>query len=152
MLDILVYLFEHFEELGSRDQTTDFDDAPLSETLMDAGFEQEDFDQAFGWLAGLSGERHQLICSPSAGSVRIFTDREYEHLGHDCLDYLFALEKQNAVPADLRELILDRAMAMDDLTLDHFKIIVLMVLWSRNQAVDCLLVETLLDDMSAPYN
>jgi uncharacterized protein Smg (DUF494 family) len=43
-------------------------------------------------------------------------------------------------------------MAMEDLTLDHFKIIVLMVLWSRNQAVDSLLVETLLDDMSAPYN
>ena len=32
-------------------------------------------------------------------------------------------------------------MAMDDLTLEHYKIIVLMVLWSRNQAVDCLHVE-----------
>ena len=152
MLDILVYLFEHFEELGAGDQQTTFEESPLSETLIEAGFEREEIDEAFGGLAGLSGERHRAICAPSAESVRIFTDREYEHLGHDCLNYLFALEKQNAVPAGLRELIIDRAMAMEDLTLDHFKIIVLMVLWSRNQAVDGLLVETLLDDMSAPYN
>lgn len=56
------------------------------------------------------------------------------------------------MPADLRELIIDRAMAIDELSLEHFKIIVLMVLWSRNQAVDGLLVETLLDDANPVYN
>lgn len=149
MLDILVYLFEHFEELGSGEhQTGAFENEPLSETLIEAGFERDEIDEAFGWLAGLSDERHRAIAAPSADAVRIFTDQEYEHLGHACLNYLFALEKQNAVPAEFRELIIDRAMAMDDLTLDHFKIIVLMVLWSRNQAVDGLLVETLLDNKS----
>jgi uncharacterized protein Smg (DUF494 family) len=43
-------------------------------------------------------------------------------------------------------------MAMEDLSLEHFKIIVLMVLWSRNQAIDGLLVETLLDDANPIYN
>lgn len=152
MLDILVYLFEHFEELGSNDPQNGLDGSPLSETLIEAGFEREEIDQAFGWLAGLSGERYRAISAPSAGSTRIFSDREYEHLGHDCLNYLFALENQNAVPADLRELIIDRAMAIDELSLEHFKIIVLMVLWSRNQAVDCLLVETLLDEANPVYN
>jgi Smg protein len=152
MLDILVYLFEHFEELGAGDPQTTADGSPLSETLIEAGFEREEIDEAFGWLAGLAGERHRAISAPSADSVRIFTDREYEHLGHDCLNYLFALESQNAVPADLRELIIDRAMAMEDLSLEHFKIIVLMVLWSRNQAIDGLLVETLLDDANPVYN
>ena len=153
MLDILVYLFEHFEELGnSEQQAIQLDTAPLSESLIEAGFEREEIDEAFGWLAGLAGERHRAVALPSADAIRIYTDREYEHLGTDCLNYLWALEQQNAVPGDLRELIIDRAMAMDDLTLEHFKIIVLMVLWSRNQAVDGLLVETLLDDMSAPYN
>ena len=152
MLDILVYLFEHFEELGAGDPQTTADGSPLSETLMEAGFEREEIDQAFGWLAGLSGERYRAISAPSAHSVRIFSDREYEHLGHDCLAYLFALENQNAVPADLRELIIDRSMAMEDLSLEHFKIIVLMVLWSRNQAIDGLLVETLLDDANPIYN
>ena len=155
MLDILVYLFEHFEELGSDQngqQTISLDVTPLSESLIEAGFEREEIDEAFGWLAGLSGERHRAVAMPSADAVRIYTDREYEHLGHDCLNYLWALEQQNAVPGDLRELIIDRAMAMDDLTLEHFKIIVLMVLWSRNQAVDCLLVETLLDEANPVYN
>lgn len=153
MLDILVYLFEHFEELGnSEQQTIQLDPAPLSESLIEAGFEREEIDEAFGWLAGLAGERHRAVASPSADAIRIYTDREYEHLGTDCLNYLCSLEQQNAVPADLRELIIDRAMAMDDLTLEHFKIIVLMVLWSRNQAVDCLLVETLLDADNPVYN
>lgn len=153
MLDILVYLFEHFEELGNGEQQTiQLDAAPLSESLIEAGFEREEIDEAFGWLAGLAGERHHAVASPSADAIRIYTDREYEHLGTDCLNYLWALEQQNAVPADLRELIIDRAMAMDDLTIEHFKIIVLMVLWSRNQAVDCLLVETLLDADNPVYN
>ena len=155
MLDILVYLFEHFEELGavqSEQQTISLDPAPLSETLIEAGFEREEIDEAFGWLAGLAGERHRAVASPSAEAVRIYTDREYEHLGHECLNYLWALEQQNAVPADLRELIIDRAMAVDDLALENFKIIVLMVLWSRNQAIDGLLVETLLDDAHPVYN
>ncbi len=153
MLDILVYLFEHFEELGnSEQQTIQLDAAPLSESLIEAGFEREEIDEAFGWLAGLAGERHRAVASPSADAIRIYTDREYEHLGTDCLNYLCSLEQQNAVPADLRELIIDRAMAMNDLTLEHFKIIVLMVLWSRNQAVDCLLVETLLDADNPVYN
>lgn len=153
MLDILVYLFEHFEELGnSEQQTIQLDAEPLSESLIEAGFEREEIDEAFGWLAGLAGERHRAVALPSVEAIRIYTDREYEHLGADCLNYLWALEQQNAVPADLRELIIDRAMAMDDLTLEHFKIIVLMVLWSRNQAVDGLLVETLLDDANPVYN
>ena len=165
MLDILVYLFEHFEELGAHQaeqnapsagdlnlQTIHLDAAPLSETLMEAGFEQEEIDEAFGWLAGLAGECHRAVAAPSPDAVRIYTDREYEHLGYDCLNYLWALEQQNAVPGDLRELIIDRAMAMDDLTLGHFKIIVLMVLWSRNQAIDGLLVETLLDEENPVYN
>lgn len=152
MLDILVYLFEHFEELGAGETQNPQEGSPLSETLVEAGFEREEIDEAFGWLAGLSGDRHRAISTPSANSTRIFSDREYEHLGAECLNYLFALEGQNAVPADLRELIIDRAMAMDDLSLDHFKIIVLMVLWSRNQAVDGLLVETLLDEAHPVYN
>lgn len=153
MLDILVYLFEHFEELGnSEQQTIQLDAEPLSESLIEAGFEREEIDEAFGWLAGLAGERHRSVALPSADAIRIYTDREYEHLGTDCLNYLWALEQQNAVPGDLRELIIDRAMAMDDLTLEHFKIIVLMVLWSRNQAIDGLLVETLLDEENPVYN
>ena len=155
MLDILVYLFEHFEELGAAQggqQTISLDAEPLSETLIEAGFEREEIDEAFGWLAGLAGERHRAVAAPSPDAVRIYTDREYEHLGADCLNYLWALEQQNAVPADLRELIIDRAMAMEELTLEHFKIIVLMVLWSRNQAVDGLLVETLLDEANPVYN
>ena len=159
MLDILVYLFEHFEELGANQgepqetpQTITLDAEPLSETLMEAGFEREEIDEAFGWLAGLAGERYHAVAAPSAHAVRIYTDREYAHLGPDCLNYLWALEQQNAVAADLRELIIDRAMAMDDLTLEHFKIIVLMVLWSRNQAIDGLLVETLLDAANPVYN
>ena len=58
MLDILVYLFEHFEELGNGEQQTiQLDAAPLSESLIEAGFEREEID------AGLVGfaDQHAVV-------------------------------------------------------------------------------------------
>ena len=97
-------------------------------------------------LAGLAGDCHRSGAPPSADAVRIYTDRDYEHLGADCLNYLGALEQQNAVPGELRELIIDRAMATPDapVTLEKIKIIALMVLWSQEAEVDHLILEELL--------
>jgi Smg protein len=48
----------------------------------------------------------------------------------------------------LRELVVEGAMLLDDdpVPLAKFKIIVLMILWSRDQALEPLIVEELLDD------
>ena len=48
----------------------------------------------------------------------------------------------------LRELIIDRAMAVEDerVELDKLKVIVLMVLWTRRGNVDTLILEELLPE------
>ena len=50
----------------------------------------------------------------------------------------------------LRELILERAMALPDglVGLDRMKVIVLMVLWARRGNVDTLILDELLPDGS----
>jgi Smg protein len=50
--------------------------------------------------------------------------------------------------APLRELIIDRAMALpeDTVDLDQLKVIVLMVLWARRGDVDTLILEELLPE------
>ena len=47
-----------------------------------------------------------------------------------------------------RELIIERAMALDGftITLDRLKVIVLMVLWQREQPMDTLVVDELLTE------
>jgi Smg protein len=47
-----------------------------------------------------------------------------------------------------REIILERAMALDDkvVTLDKIKVIVLMVLWTQRQNMSTLILEELLAD------
>ena len=58
------------------------------------------------------------------------------------------LEQAKVLSADLRELVIERAMALPDdrLSLGRFKVIVLMVLWSQEQNLDTLIVEELLSD------
>jgi Smg protein len=48
----------------------------------------------------------------------------------------------------LRELIIDRAMALEDevVELDKLKVIALMVLWARRGSVDTLILEELLPE------
>ena len=47
-----------------------------------------------------------------------------------------------------RELIIERAMALEDfnITLNRLKVIVLMVLWQQEQPIDTLLVDELLNE------
>ena len=58
------------------------------------------------------------------------------------------LEAAEVITPALRELIIERALRLKDFTvsLAKFKIIVLMVLWSREQDLEPLIVEELLYD------
>ena len=62
--------------------------------------------------------------------------------------FLAFLESAHVLTPPLRELIIDRAMALEDevVELDEFKVIVLMVLWTRRGDVDTLVLEELLPE------
>jgi Smg protein len=67
------------------------------------------------------------------GPTRVFHGPELEKLDVECRGFLLFLEQHGVLDANQRELVLDRAMALDqdELDLDDLKWVVLMVLFNQ---------------------
>lgn len=137
ILDVLLYLFEHYltadaDLVQDRNQLVT---GPLSDELTQAGFSAEEIKRAFEWLDGLDKQRpsdgSQTVSVHSA--VRVFHGRELEKLDPQCIGFLMKLEQQAVLTPAQREIVIDRAMALDQdpLELDDLKWVVLMVLFNQ---------------------
>ena len=69
-------------------------------------------------------------------------------MGTEAVGFISFLESSGVLPAALREILIDRALAADEspVPLEKIKIIALMVLWSQEAEVDHLVLEELLTD------
>jgi|SRR5690625_1197526 len=146
MFDILVYLFETYYTPQACPKAD-----VLAHKLAAAGFEHEEIDEALSWLHGLAEATEQCIELASATneqSHRVYTNDEYASLGRDAIGFITFLENSGVLPPVLREIVIDRAMAVTDygISLEQLKIIALMVLWSQQIEIDHLLFEELLTD------
>lgn len=145
MFDILVYLFDNYH---APEACPDAD--VLARRLAAAGFEHDDIDDALSWLSGLAKSTQRcvdLARLPTSG-IRVYADLEYRLLGSEAIGFIAFLESAGILSAPLREIVVDRAMALPDtpVPLDRLRIIVLMVLWSQEADIDNLVLEELLDD------
>ncbi|MBK1779993.1 DUF494 domain-containing protein [Advenella sp. WQ 585] len=148
MFDVLVYLFENYYTPDACPSTD-----VLTKRLVAAGFEHEDISDAIGWLYGLAETTEQSgeLSDMSNTSTRVYAKHEQLHLGTEAIGFLYFLESSGAITPALREIVIDRAMATPDapVSLEHFKIITLMVLWSQEAEVDHLVLEELLAEDGA---
>ena len=144
MIDILVYLFENYSDFSSHPEGDS-----LARKLSAVGCDELEIGAALDWLAALRQSPAPVFASCG---LRIFTEAEQERLGEGCLDFLIFLERAGVIDGPLRELVLDRCLDMPEtpVSLERFKVIVLMVLWSRDQELDPLIVEELLADAAEP--
>ncbi|MBW3549697.1 MAG: DUF494 family protein [Proteobacteria bacterium] len=135
ILDVLLYLFEHYFT-DDADLVRDRDSlqsGPLFEELGQAGFSPAEINKAFEWLDALALQRPSATPRRADGPVRVYAGPELEKLDVDCRGFLLFLEQHGVLDAGQRELVLDRAMALDqdDLDLDDLKWVVLMVLFNQ---------------------
>ncbi|MGB4673798.1 MAG: DUF494 domain-containing protein [Azovibrio sp.] len=144
MIDILVYLFENYSDFPAHPEG-----GSLARKLSAVGFDELEIGAALEWLAVLRQSSAPAFVSQG---MRVFTEAEQEQLEEGCLDFLVFLERARLVTGPVRELILDRALDLpgQSVSLERFKVIVLMVLWSREQELDPLIVEELLSDAVDP--
>jgi Smg protein len=154
MFEVLVYVYEHY---WRGDACPELEQ--LSRKLSAHGFEPDEIHEALVWLDGLNlaaqstrvGEAPDAASEPSAaqsaGSMRIYSVAEQDHLGAQCLGFVSFLESSGVLPAAMREIVIDRAMAApgDPVCLDDLKIIVLMVYWSFGEEPDALVLDELCD-------
>ena len=129
IFDVLIYLFENYLD-------DDIDLIPDSEgiktELLQAGFEQAEVNRAFDWLEALSEKDY---INPSISSAfRIFCQQEEVKLDMECRNFLLFLEHSGILTATTREIVIDRALAIEHqtLTLDELKWTVLLVLLSQS--------------------
>lgn len=129
MYDILAYLYEncHRTDLSEDNQL-------ISKKLSAAGFEDSDISEALTWLSGMLQVPHlKNAPSPVAmRSLRAYAPKECAKLDAGCRGLIMHMENIGVLDPDLRELVLDRAMAASgpNLSNDQLKLIVLMVLWN----------------------
>jgi Smg protein len=131
ILDVLLYLFEHVF-YDDPDAVRDLDS--LQAGLLQAGFSPAEISKAFDWLDVLASQRPSALPTHvELGPVRLYTDPEETKLDNECRGFLMLLEANGILDAQQRELVLDRAMALDqdEIDLEDLKWVVLMVLFNQ---------------------
>jgi Smg protein len=143
MFDVLVYLYENYWRPDACPEPKQ-----LKRKLSAVGFEAEEIQDALRWLDGLASSAESVTGSPVQGSIRIYTAPEREVLGDESLGFITFLESAGVLPAPMREMVLDRAMAVGNgpMDLEDLKIIVLMVFWSLGEEPDALILDELFVD------
>lgn len=136
ILDVLLYLFEHYFVEEASAPVIDRDalqGGPLFNELTEAGFSPTEINKAFDWLDALAKQRPAVAAPKVGGTTRIYHGPELDKLDVECRGFLMFLEQHGILDADQRELVLDRAMALehDELDLEDLKWVVLMVLFNQ---------------------
>jgi Smg protein len=157
MFEVLVFVYENYWRGDACPELQQ-----LERKLSAHGFEPDEIHEALVWLDGLNLAAQQTQRVPdgqaalgqgggarqSPDSLRVYSVAEQDHLGAECLGFISFLESAGVLPAPLREIVMDRAMAAPGgpVSLEELKIIVLMVYWSCGQEPDALVLDELCDD------
>lgn len=159
MFEVLVYVYENYWRGDTCPELPQ-----LERKLSAVGFEPDEIQEAISWLDGLSlaaqstlwlpgvtpGPQHSaLIRLQSPDSMRVYSVREQDRLGADCLGFICFLESSGVLPGPMREIVVERAMAApgEVMSLDDLKLIILMVYWSFGEEPDALVLDELCDDI-----
>ena len=158
MFEVLVYVYENYWRGDACPELV-----RLERKLSAVGFEADEIRQAISWLDGLTlaaqgtqwlpqespvAPRHAIATLQSPHSMRVYSVAEQDRLGAACLGFITFLESSGVLPSPMREIVIDRAMAVADeeVSLDDLKIIILMVYWSFGEEPDALVLDELCDD------
>ena len=140
MFDVLVYLYENYWRPDACPEPKQ-----LSRKLSAVGFDNDEIQDALRWLDGLATSAESVTGSPIPESMRVYTDAEHEILGEQSIGFIMFLESAGVMPAPMREMVIDRALAVGagPIDLEDLKIIVLMVFWSLGEEPDALILDEL---------
>ncbi len=141
MFNVFMYLIEHFQSLNACPERFF-----LEQYLENAGFEENEIHQAFGWMdkIRLTHQEPNLHLQESR-SFRIYSQTEQLHLAEDTLNLLTFLHAQEIINNCQRELIIDTLVDLQyEVTIDHTKMLVLAILWMHEIELPVLIGEDLL--------
>ncbi|MFI4884995.1 MAG: DUF494 family protein [Steroidobacterales bacterium] len=134
VLKVLIYVYDHY-------MLADPADVPERHHMLDdlqkRGFSVSDVVQAMEWLSALVGDQRSspgtADAEPGGGALRIFADGELSRISADCRAFLMLLDRQHVLTPQQRELVIERALALDvdEIDVEQLKWVVLLVLSSQ---------------------
>lgn len=144
VVDVLIYLYENYMD---GETSPPSDQGELKDELTQAGFSLGEVDKALAWLDELAvsiGDPEQALHADHA--IRIYTDTECSRLDTESRGLLLFLEHNGILDPASRELVIERALALEtpSLTMEELKWIVLLVLMNRPGREDAF---TQMEDM-----
>lgn len=138
VLDVLIYLFESY--MSSAEASLFAAPEELTDELEGAGFKQTEVSKAIDWLIGLRD--NQLNYMPIGESIpisfRLYSPDENEKIDNGARAMLNFMQREEVINSQTRELIIDRAMALESskVEVDELKWIMLFVLcFQKNDSV-----------------
>ena len=131
VVDILIYLYENYMD---GDQPPPGDQNALRDDLTEVGFSDNEIDKAFFWLDELACQiDHPPTPVDKSNATRIFSAEENRRLDVDARGLLMFLEQSEIINPAGRELVIERALALEAtfITVEDLKWIVLLVLMNQ---------------------
>lgn len=134
VLKVLIYVYDHYmladpAEVPERHR--------MLQDLQQRGFSVSEVVHAMEWLSALVGDQRAAPV-PADGAangegLRVFADGELSRLSPDCRAFLMLLDRQHVLTSRQRELVIDRALALDvdEVDVEQLKWVVLLVLSSQ---------------------
>ena len=134
VLKVLIYVYDHY-------MLADPGGVPerhhMLQDLQKRGFSVSEVVHAMEWLSALVGDQRAspgcAATEPESAALRIFADGELSRLSADCRAFLMLLDRQHVLTAQQRELVIERALALDvdEIDVEQLKWVVLLVLSSH---------------------
>jgi Smg protein len=134
VLKVLIYVYDHY-------MLADPSDVPerhrMLEDLQRRGFSVSEVVHAMEWLSALVGDQRASPGPTEAESartaLRVFDDGELSRLSADSRAFLMLLDRQHVLTPQQRELVIERALALDvdEVEVEPLKWVVLLVLSSQ---------------------
>jgi Smg protein len=134
VLKVLIYVYDHY-------MLADPADVPerhrMLADLQRRGFSVSEVVQAMEWLSALVGDQRASSAPTDAqsagGALRLFDDGELSRLSADSRAFLMLLDRQHVLTSQQRELVIERALALDvdEVEVEQLKWVVLLVLSSQ---------------------
>jgi Smg protein len=131
VLKVLIYVYDNY-------MLADPADVPerrhMLEDLQRRGFSVSEVVHAMEWLSALVSDQRAV---PEGGDdhagLRVFAEGELSRLSADCRAFLMLLDRQRVLTPQQRELVIERALALDveEVEVEQLKWVVLLVLSSQ---------------------
>ena len=136
VIDVLMYIFSSYAD---QNDNLPEDRDGIDADLRAAGFDPLEIDKAFDWLDGLAQADDIPSITQSTHSTRIFSTEESVRLDQNAQGFLLFLEQSGVLTPKLRELVINRVMALDDdseVDIEELKWVVMMVLFNSAEDHD----------------